>query len=129
MIRAFLEAVLGTLTPEQRALLMRSAWVGLVSFHMVWVCGWIGFTGLEAPFARASDLRVTSDQLTVIASQLQEDRIERLELAIQTVRGQQCRTAVDSPARQNYTDRLNELYNKYWALTKREPHVPRCDET
>jgi len=96
---------------------------------MVWVCGWVGFTGLEAPFARAVDLKQNNDQLTSIASQLQDDRIERLELAIQTVRGQQCRTATDSPARQNYTDRLNDLYVKYWKIAKREPHVPRCDET
>jgi allophanate hydrolase subunit 1 len=96
---------------------------------MVWVCGWVGFAGLEAPFAKASDLSEANKHLLAIAQQLQSDRIERLDLAIQSVRSQQCRTANDSPARQNYTERLNELFRKYQELTGHEPHVPRCDET
>jgi hypothetical protein len=124
-----LEAVFGTLTKEQRSFIVRSTWVGIVSFHMIWVCGWISFTGLEAPFAKAVDMSEANKHLQIIAMQLQADRIDRLDQAIQTVRGLQCRTAVDSPARQNYTDRLNELFRKYVELKGVEPHVPRCDET
>jgi len=126
---AILETIFGTLTKEQRTFIMRGTWVAVVSFHMVWVCGWVGFAGLEAPFAKAADLSKANMNLSQISKQLLEDRVERLDLAIQTVRGQQCRTAVDSPARQNYTDRLNELYRKYKDLTGTDPHVPRCDET
>lgn len=122
MWEVIFEALFGTLTKEQRSFILRSTWVGLVSFHMVWVCGWISFAGVEAPFAKAADM-------ASITKQLLEDRVERLDQAIQTVRGQQCRTAVDSPARQNYTDRLNELFRKYTELKGHEPHVPRCDET
>lgn len=129
MWEGILDALFGTLTKEQRSFILRATWVGIVSFHMVWVCGWISFAGLEAPFAKAQDLNEANKHLTAIAAQLQEDRIERIDQAIQTVRTQQCRTATDSPARQNYTDRLNELYRKYMELTNREPHVPRCDET
>lgn len=129
MWEAMLTAVFGSLTKEQRILIMRSTWIGVVTFHMVWVCGWISFAGLEAPFAKAVDMSEATKHLEVITLQLQADRVDRLDLAIQTIRGQQCRTAVDSPARQNYTDRLNELFRKYMELTGKEPHVPRCDET
>lgn len=129
MLNAILDAVFGALSREQRLLYMRLTWIGLVSFHMAWVCGWIGLTGLEAPFARASDLKVTETQLVLITAQLRQDRIDRLDQVIQTLRGLQCRTVSDSPARQNYTDRLNDLFRKYVELAGVEPHVPRCDET
>lgn len=129
MWEALIEAIFGTLTREQRLFLMRSTWFGVVSFHMVWVCGWITFAGVEAPFAKAVDLAKNTEQLATITRQLVSDRVDRLDLAIQSVRSQQCRTANDSPARQNYTDRLTELFRKYVELTGKEPHVPRCDET
>lgn len=129
MWEAILDAVFGSLTKEQRILIMRSTWIGVVTFHMVWVCGWISFAGLEAPFAKAADMSDATKHLQVIALQLQADRVERLDQAIQSVRGLQCRTAVDSPARQNYTERLNDLFKKYTELMGKEPHVPRCDET
>lgn len=129
MWETILETVFGTLTKEQRSFIVRGTWISVVSFHMIWVCGWISFAGLEAPFAKAADLVQATQNLTLITKQLLEDREERLDLAIQTVKAQQCRTAVDSPARQNYTDRLNELRRKYVEITGREPHIPRCDET
>lgn len=129
MWEAIIEAVFGQLTKEQRLLIMRSTWIGIVSFHMIWVCGWISFTGIEAPFAKAADLLKTTDQLILIAAQLKQDRVDRIDQAIQTVRSQQCRTAVDSAARQNYTDRLTELTRKYKELTSADPHIPHCDET
>lgn len=125
MWEAFFEAVFGTLTREQKVFLMRSAWYGIISFHMVWVCGWV----LEPPFAKAGDLKDATRELSLITTQLKQDRADRLDQAIQSVRGLQCRTAIDSPARKNYTDRLNELYSKYVELTGREPHVPSCDQT
>lgn len=129
MWEALVEAVFGQLTKEQRLFIMRSTWIGIVSFHMIWVCGWISFAGLEAPFAKAGDMTKANEQLTMIGTQLKQDRVERIDQAIQTVRSQQCRTATDSPARQNYTDRLNDLVRKYTELTGISPHIPTCDET
>lgn len=124
---------------------MRVVWVGGISFHVAWVCGLFAPLGLEAPFAKAQDVvkvassveQITgelkvfakSTDLTAIADTLRQDRIDRLDQAIQTVRSQQCRTAANSPARQNYTLRLNELFKKYVEVAGREPHVPQCDET
>lgn len=125
MLDTILDTVFGALTKEQRMLVMRMVWIGAVSGHVAWVCGWLGVLGIASPFARA-DVQV---QVASIVMEIRAERADRLDNQIQTVRASQCRTAIDSAARQNYTERLNELYKQYYELTGREPHVPRCDET
>jgi hypothetical protein len=31
--------------------------MALVYFHILWVCGWLAFLGLEVPFAKADDFK------------------------------------------------------------------------
>lgn len=125
MVETILDAVFGTLTREQRMLVMRIGWIGVVTFHMAWVCGWLAFTGMASPFAKAD----VEAKVSEVVAEIRADRAERLDQAIQTVRALQCRTEIESPARANYTDRLNELWNKYLALTGLQPRVPACDQT
>lgn len=110
------------LTKEQRIFIVRVGWVGFVSIHIAWVCGWLTPLGLETPFAH-------SNTLTMLVNIVNSERVERIDRDIQTVRAQQCRTPIDSPARQNYTDRLNDLIGKYVYFTRVQPRVPHCDET
>lgn len=109
------------ITKEQRIFLMKSGWFIIVSVHILWVCGWLGFMGVSAPFAMANELREA-------VQGLKEDRIERLDQQILTIRIAQCRSQPDTPAREMYTERLNELYRKYKELKQEEPRIPRCDE-
>lgn len=41
---------------EQEGLLLRAAWVVLMSAHVAWVCGWLAFLGLQTPFVQAGEL-------------------------------------------------------------------------
>ncbi len=115
----FLSKGLG-LTREQQGLIMRSAWFAIVSFHIMWVCGWLGAIGLAAPFAHSEDIR-----RAVI--ELRTDRIERLEHDILQLRVSQCQ-ASNPEAKRQYGERLNELISRFQAIAQREPRVPRCDE-
>lgn len=45
-----------SLRPKDKALLIRTGWVLIVSVHILWVCGWLAFAGFASPFARAADV-------------------------------------------------------------------------
>lgn len=53
------------LTPRQQTLVIRIAWVVVVSTHIAWACGFLTILGLSG-FARADDVREL--QKTVAAS-------------------------------------------------------------
>lgn len=102
---------------------MRAGWVTFVSMHILWACGWLGLFGALAPFASAQDLQ------TVIR-EFRESRLEVIQQQILSTRFQQCRTALDSAPRAQYTSRLDELYTQYKHLSgDKEPRVPNCDQT
>jgi hypothetical protein len=108
------------LTKQQMTFLTRTFWVVFVSFHILWVCGWLTVFGLAPPFASA----VESSQ---IIQDIKDERIERLDRDILTIRTSQCQ-ATDPKAKAQYTERLQELINKYWQVAQRAPRVPGCDE-
>ncbi len=66
------------LNPRQRSLFLQIAWVSFVTFHILWVCGWLGFAGLATPFARAADFNQlqASSNITASLSIAQEIRAQ-----------------------------------------------------
>lgn len=45
------------LTKRDRSVLWRAGWVILVSLHMLWVWGLLGWAGFAVPFARAAEVQ------------------------------------------------------------------------
>lgn len=115
------------LTREQQGLIMRATWFGFVSFHILWVCGWLTLIGLESPFVHAEDMRRQSADVHQAIIDLRMDRIERLEHDILQLRVSQCQANTPESRRQ-YGERLAELISRFQSLAAREPRVPRCDE-
>lgn len=108
------------LTREQQRLIMRTAWFGIVSGHILWVCGLFATFGIPGPFARAAEMKQ-------LAEDLRSDRIDRLDHDILNLRIQQCK-ATTPEAKREYGERLQELESKYFSIVGRSPRVPGCDE-
>jgi len=62
-----------------------------------------------------------------IAEELPQDRIESYDQRILTVSPSQCH-ATTPEARQQYTERLQELVQRYRAIARETPRVPDCNE-
>jgi hypothetical protein len=77
------------LTREVQVILVRAVWVIFVTFHIMWVCGWLGILGLAPPFAAAAEYAKASE-IKEMANQLKLDRLERLEHDILTVKTSYC---------------------------------------
>ena len=114
------------LTREQQVLITRAAWVVFVTFHILWVCGWLGFLGLAPPFAAAAEYAKAAE-IKEIAQQLKLDRLERLEHEILTVKTSYCK-ADNQEAKRQYAQRVQELIDRYYAIEHNNPRVPNCDE-
>lgn len=105
------------LNKSQMRLVFRIGWVLLVTFHILWICGWLAFMGLEAPYAHASDMAALqrSVQVTEKITLSQEIRSEMVV---------RCRTK-DQDAKDSISRYIESLQNEYWALThERYPEVP-----
>lgn len=100
---------------------MRASWVVIVTAHILWVCGWLAMLGLGTPFAKADEVRDLSREMRA-------DRIERLEQQIINTRIAQCRSEPNSAAREQYSERLQELIHRFREIAHEEPRVPKCDE-
>lgn len=130
MIGNIIEFFIGEMPKEQRMKILTFVWKGWVTCSLCWILGLAGTIGLVAPFARANEVDKISKTVVQVAENLREARLDRIDERIQNVRAQQCRTAIDSPPRKNYTDQLNDLYAQYVTLSGgKAPRVPRCDET
>lgn len=114
------------LTREQQVLITRAAWVFLVTFHILWVCGWLAFLGIAPPFAVAAEYAKASE-IRDIAQQIKLDRLERLEHDILTIKTSYCK-AENQDAKRQYAQRVQELIDRYYAIDHNNPRVPNCDE-
>ncbi|MGH7743931.1 MAG: hypothetical protein ACREQ5_03810 [Candidatus Dormibacteria bacterium] len=56
------------LNPKTQGLILRVAWVSIVSFHILWVCGWLAFIGLASPFAKAEDFARLAKNVQISAT-------------------------------------------------------------
>jgi hypothetical protein len=68
------------LTPKQRQLIIRVAWVAAVTAHMAYVCGILAFAGIgTAPFARAEDVEgmKKANAVTARIQIIQEMRVQK----------------------------------------------------
>jgi hypothetical protein len=114
------------LTREVQVILVRAVWVIFVTFHIMWVCGWLGILGLAPPFAAAAEYAKASE-IKEMANQLKLDRLERLEHDILTVKTSYCK-ADNQEAKRQYAQRVQELIDRYYAIDHNNPRVPNCDE-
>ena len=114
------------ITRQQLQLLIRAAWVVFVSFHILWVCGWLSILGLATPFATAAEVEKQNATLQTVAAQLLDEQLHKLDYEVFQLRVQQCHAPSDK--REQYALRLQELINSYAKLTKQYPRVPSCDE-
>ena len=114
------------LNPQQQQLIVRAAWVVFVTFHILWVCGWLGIFGLAPPFAVAAEYAKKADFQTIV-EQIKQDRLERLEHDILTVKTSYCKAQNEESKRQ-YAQRVQELIDRYYAIEHNNPRVPNCDE-
>ncbi len=108
------------LTAHQIKLLIRTGWVLLVTGHMLWVCGLLGFLNLTSPFAAAAETENVKSSVARIQVQL-------LEQELFDARLRQCK-AETPDSRQYYYERLQEKMNAYYDLTKRNYRPPACSE-
>lgn len=111
---------------EMQVFLVRTTWVLFVTFHILWVCGWLTITGLAPPFAAAADY-AKAVEIKEIANQIKEDRRERLEHDILTTKTSYCK-ATNEDAKRQYAERVQELIDKYYQIDHNNPRVPNCDE-
>lgn len=51
-----------------RGVLIRIAWVLFVTGHILWVCGWLAFIGVQSPFARADDFKTLQKNAALSAT-------------------------------------------------------------
>jgi hypothetical protein len=106
------------LTVEQQRLIVRVAWVSFMTFHVFWACGWLTVVGLATPFASASEVKD-------LVQEVRDARKEALEKDLIQIRGFQCR-AETQDAKQNFTIKLQELIDRYYDLTRKNPWIPDC---
>lgn len=114
------------LSREAQVVVVRAVWVIFVTVHILWVCGWLSILGAAPPFAAAAEY-AKAEEIKEITKQLKEDRLERLEHDILTVKTSYCKATNDEAKRQ-YAQRVQELIDKYYKIDYKNPRVPTCDE-
>jgi hypothetical protein len=109
------------LNREQRRLLLRILWVIGVSTHIAWVCGFLAWTGLAPPFAKA-------------------ERVERLErsalisarISLQQEYRVQVRAycAMDESARDGVLRTIDRIRTDFVIVTEGKEYLPepRCEK-
>lgn len=105
--------------PVQRWRISMFAFALIVIIHILWACGWLSPFNLGAGFAYASDVREASSQVTGI-------KIELLEQALFDTRVRQCKTPQES--KHFYTEKLQQLLDKYRKAANIEYRLPECNE-
>lgn len=96
------------LTKKQRQLVIRVAWVVAVSGHVLWICGFMGWAGLNPPFARAEDVRKNEEKIEAIQSQVEISARLQIIQEIRTQKRIYCTTS-DDRARDSTLRYLNQL--------------------
>lgn len=101
-----------------QVLLVRVLWVGFVSFHIAWVCGYLeGPLKLTPPFP-------TRAQLATAEAEGNAVHVELLRNQILVMRTLECRSTGSSRA--ILADRLGIVIARHEKLTMRRPFVPEC---
>ncbi len=108
------------LKPTHVKVLIRVGWVSIVSIHIAWVCGWLGFVGLATPFARAADVQDIQKTLRVSAEiQLQSE--------LRAQKNMWCKNT-DEKTRETIMHRIDELRRNLREIARIEDGTaePQC---
>lgn len=87
---------------------------------ILWVTGWLSSFGYPGP-ARATEMTSVKDEARVT-------RIEGLEARMFDLRVKQCEALKANESPRVFTVQLQNLLDRYWALTQRAPSLPTCEE-
>lgn len=100
--------------------MLQIAWVSFVTIHILWVCGWLGFIGLQTPFAKAAafDELQQSSNITASLSIAQEIRAQ-VQLLCETFNPTSRNTIIAT------IDKLQVDYMRYSPTHQPYP-VPSC---
>jgi len=110
------------LSPKQRSVMLRVAWVAFVTFHILWVCGWLGFAGLSTPFARAADFDELKKSSNIAASlSLAQEIRAQVQILCDTTNQSSRNTII------NTIDKLQVDYIRYSPTHQSYP-LPACQK-
>lgn len=87
---------------------------------LLWITGWLGTFGFPGP-ARALEVLAIKDEARLA-------RIEVIEQRMFDLRVKQCEAIKASESPRVYTIQLQQLIDRYWQLTQRQPVLPICEE-
>lgn len=119
IIEWLLKMITGELTPSEAKAFMALTWRGLVSFHMLYACGYLAMIGIPlAGFAQKTDVD-TIQKAVVLQARLGLVR----EIRLQT--DAMC-TSADAGTRAALRNTIDRLREDYRAITSAEYPDPRC---
>jgi hypothetical protein len=104
--------------PHHQRVITRTAWVAFVTFHILWVCGWLTVAGLSPPFAAAADLERLQARIDISAriSLAQELRVQMRARCL----------AHDSEIRASIERLIETLQVQYVSITGDRYHDSGC---
>lgn len=119
MVDWLIKMVTADLTPQQARTLMAVSWRAIISFHMLYACGYLAALGIPLDgFAQKADVESLKDAVTLQA------RIGIVrEIRLQT--DVYCTTA-DISTKAAVRNTIDRLRDDYRILTKEVYPEPRC---
>jgi hypothetical protein len=87
---------------------------------ILWVTGWLSAFGFPGP-ARAAEVAAAREEARLA-------RIEGLEARMFDLRVKQCEAIKAGESARIYTIQLQQLMDRYFGLTQRQPSLPICEE-
>jgi hypothetical protein len=87
---------------------------------LLWITGLLGVFGYPGP-ARAIEMMTIKDEARLA-------RVEVIEQRMFDLRVKQCEAIKANESPRVYTIQLQQLIDRYWQLTQRQPVLPLCEE-
>lgn len=91
----------------QQQLIIRTLWVIIVTTHILWACGLLGFMGMASPFARATDVEDLR-RATQVIEKIQLTQ----EMRVQTIYLCRAKDQDEKLAVEQALDRLRDEYKR-----------------
>jgi hypothetical protein len=111
--------LMGLSNSEVRGAIIVS-WRIIQAVMILWVTGWLTTFGYPGP-ARATEMASVKDEARIT-------RVEGLEARMFDLRVKQCEALKAGESPRVFTIQLQQLLDRYWALTLRQPSLPSCEE-
>jgi len=87
---------------------------------ILWMTGWLSTFGYPGP-ARATEI-------STVKEEARQTRLEGLESRMFDLRVKQCEALKASESPRVFTIQLQQLMDRYFQLTQRQPNLPTCEE-